>query len=332
MTRYFDVCNGDADGLCAVVQWRLHLPLPAQLVTGLKRDITLLTQVPAESGDEVLVCDLSMRRNRQALEGLLARGARVRYFDHHEPGEILAHPDLQAHIDTRSDVCTSLLVDHYLGGRFRAWALVGAYGDNLTAVADRLAAAMGLAAPERQRLQLLGEAINYNAYGDGLEDVHMAPARLYELLVRYANPLDLLAHEPIGHELACLRERDLARAAAVTPQWEYAGARAYVLPDAPWSRRVIGTLINRLAVSEPGYAHAILKPTADKNWLVSVRAPLQTPQGAVALCRAFGGDGRAGAAGIDHLAPQDVDRFITALAQTRWGGDERHLAIAPVHS
>ena len=41
----FDVCNGDADGLCAVVQWRLAHPAEAVLVTGLKREIALLQQL-----------------------------------------------------------------------------------------------------------------------------------------------------------------------------------------------------------------------------------------------------------------------------------------------
>jgi hypothetical protein len=37
--RPFDVCNGDADGLCAVRQWRMYQPVAAILVTGLKREI-----------------------------------------------------------------------------------------------------------------------------------------------------------------------------------------------------------------------------------------------------------------------------------------------------
>lgn len=83
MAAFIDVYNGDVDGLCAVVQWRLHAAQPACLVTGLKRDIGLLEQVQAGLGDEVLVCDLSMQRNPPALQRLLADGARVGYFDHH---------------------------------------------------------------------------------------------------------------------------------------------------------------------------------------------------------------------------------------------------------
>ena len=76
--REFDVCNGDADGLCAALQWRLHRQAPARLVTGLKREIALLERVQAQAGDEVSVFDLSMQRNRAALLRLLDAGVRVR--------------------------------------------------------------------------------------------------------------------------------------------------------------------------------------------------------------------------------------------------------------
>jgi hypothetical protein len=45
--RWFDVCNRDAGGLSAVVQWRLQWPEEATLVTGLKRQVELLEQVLA---------------------------------------------------------------------------------------------------------------------------------------------------------------------------------------------------------------------------------------------------------------------------------------------
>ncbi len=317
--RHIDVCNGDADGLCSVVQWRLYEPVAARLVTGLKRDIELLDRVQAAAGDHILVCDLSMGRNRQALIRVLDAGARVRYFDHHEAGEIPFHPRLDAHIDVASDVCTSLLVDRYLGGKFRAWAVVGAFGDNLTRVADGLASDLGLAVEDRRRLQSLGEAINYNAYGDSEQDVHIAPAHLYEILIRYNDPLALLEHETIGQELDALRREDLRQAAAVTPHWKDAHASAYLLPDAPWSRRVIGSLVNEFAAAQPQRAHAILKATGSGDFVVSVRAPLGAPGGAAGLCGLFGGGGRAGAAGIDHLPAQELARFIQAFSVTRWG-------------
>lgn len=314
-----DVCNGDADGLCSVVQWRLHAPQEARLVTGLKRDIELLDRVQAQRGDEVLVCDLSMRRNHQALVRLLDAGASVRYFDHHAPGDIPVHPLLEAHIDTAGDTCSSLLVDRYLGGQFRAWAVVGAYGDNLNDVAERLAVDMGLSAQDRMRLRSLGEAINYNAYGDSVQDIYMAPEQVYEVLVRFADPLELLEHEKLGQELNALRQGDLRLAQALAPYRQTQDAQVYLLPDAAWSRRVIGTLGNALASAAPARAHALLRAAPGGGFVVSVRAPQSAPGGAVDLCRRFGGDGRAGSAGIDRLPPHDLERFLDAFLTTRWG-------------
>lgn len=321
MTTYIDVCNGDADGLCSVVQWRLHEPQRACLITGLKRDIELLDRVQAVDGDKLLVCDLSMRRNLQPLMRLLAAGVSVRYFDHHKVDEIPLHPLLDAHIDVASDTCTSLLVDRYLGGKFRAWAVVGAFGDNLTGVAEGLAVDFGLPVKDRRRLQSLGESINYNAYGDSERDVHISPKHLYEILVRYPDPLSFLEREAIGGELDALRRDDLQRAQAWRPYFQDARVGVYLLPDAPWSRRVSGSLSNILASAEPLRAHAVLKPTVSGDFTVSVRAPLHFPVGAAEFCRSFGGDGRAGAAGIDHLSAQQLERFVSVFSATRWGDE-----------
>jgi len=319
MAMHIDVCNGDADGLCALVQWRLHDPQAAQLITGLKRNIELLAHVQATRGDQLLVCDLSLRRNYQPLLHLLAAGVSVRYFDHHAAGEIPAHPLLEAHIDVASNTCTSLLVDRYLDGELRAWALVGAFGDSLIDIADKLAADMGLSKANRQRLQSLGESINYNAYGDSEQDVYIAPAQLYAKLIRYRDPLEFVKHEHIGAELNARRQADLQQAQALSPLQQNARTRIYLLPAAPWSRRVIGCLGNQLALAEPQCAHALLRTTATGDFVVSVRAPQCAPIGAAAFCRPFGGDGRAAAAGIDHLPAAKLPQFMTAFSAHPWG-------------
>ena len=316
--RRFDVCNGDADGLCAVLQWRLHEPAAATLVTGPKRDIGLLEQVPVDGADLVLVCDLSMQRNQAALLRLLDAGVQVRYFDHHAVQTIPHSPKLDAHIDVGSELCTCLLMDQYLGGRFRAWALVGAYGDNLTGVADALATGIGLDAWQRAALRRLGEAINYNAYGEDQTDLHIAPARLYEIMARYPDPLQMAAHEPLAAALDQLRRGDLQLAAEVAPYWHSENACVYLLPDMPWSRRVMGCLANELARANPQQSHAVLKITKSGDYVVSVRSPQSAVCGADKLCARFGGSGRAGAAGIDRLPASDVDKFILAFGATCW--------------
>ncbi|MGI9301396.1 MAG: acetyltransferase, partial [Gammaproteobacteria bacterium] len=163
--KHFDVFNGDADGICALHQLRLAAPRDSELVTGVKRDIDLLKRVEAGEGDCVTVLDISLDKNREALERLLDRGANVLYFDHHFPGGVPEHANLDATIDTAAGVCTSLLVDDYLEGRYRAWAIAAAFGDNLDDVARDVANDAGLTTVRQTQLRELGIYINYNAYG-----------------------------------------------------------------------------------------------------------------------------------------------------------------------
>ncbi|MDE2401838.1 MAG: hypothetical protein KGL90_09255 [Burkholderiales bacterium] len=322
MAHRFDVCNGDADGLCAALQWRLYEPAPATLLTGMKRDIELLERVQASAGDEVNVFDLSMHRNRAALLNLIQAGVHVRYFDHHEVSDIPSHALLEAHVDCAGNVCTSLLVDRRIGGAFHAWALVGAYGDNLAPIADRLAMDWGFGAQDSAELRRLGEAINYNAYGDDEHDVRIAPARLYAVMARYQDPRDMLAHDSIADEIDAQRRTDLRQALAYPPHWQDGSGSVYVLPDEPWSRRVIGSLANELSNANPKIAHAVLRPHRSGGYVVSVRAPLAMPSGTHGLCRHFGGRGRARAGGIDRLEATDLARFVTAFAATCWGAPD----------
>ena len=127
----YDVFNGDADGICALLQLRLAEPLESILITGVKRDISLLKQVEAKAGDRVTVLDISLDKNRQPLLDLLENDAEVFYVDHHQASEIPEHAKFRALIDTSNQLCTSLLVDQYLGHRFTAWAVTAAFGDNL---------------------------------------------------------------------------------------------------------------------------------------------------------------------------------------------------------
>jgi hypothetical protein len=303
----FDVFNGDADGLCALHQLRLAAPVEAVLVTGPKRDIALLERVDAAAGDRVTVLDVSLDRNRSALERLLARGARVLWFDHHYAGAIPSHPLLEAHIDSAPEICTSAIVDRYLGARFRAWAVAAAYGDGLARTAAVLAESIGLDAGERETLRALGEDLNYNAYGDTAADLLVPPAALYRELAPFTSPLQFAAESAVVAKLRASRLADMTRALAVAPY----RPGVYLLPDADWARRVSGTLANDLAARAPGRAHAVLVPCSGGGYGVSIRAPRAAPKGCAALAREFAtGGGREAAAGIDCLPTDALERFV----------------------
>lgn len=314
MTR-FDVFNGDADGICALQQLRLDDPQPAELVTGTKRDNSLLPRVPAQPGDLVTALDISMAGNREALLALLARGVRVRYVDHHEPGEIPVHPLLEALIDTAPDVCTSALADRLVEGRHRAWAVVGCFGDNLPDTAQRLADALGLDEARRARWQALGECLNYNAYGLVEDDLVYRPARLYRALSPYADPDRFIASEPHFERLREARRADLDQALACTAEPLGSAAVLHRLPDAAWARRVSGSFANHVLNADPHRAHAIATPRPEDGRLqVSLRLPRGSTASAHELVRPFGGGGRRGAAGIDALDPADLSRLVERLA------------------
>ena len=313
--KFYDIFNGDADGICALHQLRLETPCDAELVTGVKRDTGLVARVDAGSGDMLTVLDVSLRTNAVAVQRALDAGASIRYFDHHAAGAIPRHPAFEAHIDTAPDVCTSLLVDRNLSGKYRLWAVVAAFGDNLVESAVRAAQPLQLDHTELARLHELGEAINYNAYGDTVEDLHYPPADLYRTIAPYRDPRHFIFDEPVFEVLKNAGAEDLARAEDVLPEFATDTVALYLLPDASWSRRVNGVFGNRLAHADPQRAHAVLvqKPG---GYAVSVRAPRNRPLGADELCLAFPtGGGRKAAAGINLLSQSDFSRFADAFRQ-----------------
>lgn len=319
--RHIDVCNGDADGLGALLQWRLAHPVDAASVVrhvGLKRDHTLLHGVQARAGDEVTVIDMSLDGQRDAVLALLAAGVRVHHIDHHFGQPLPAHPLLRTDVDTAGDVCSGLIVHRLVGGRFPGWAVVCAHGDNLHGSARALGQAMGLDTAGQQALRTLGEALNHNAYGDSLADVRVPPAELLQRLMPFADPRQALRDDPTLPGLVQGMAEDMAHALAVPPCLDRAQARVWQLPDAAWARRASGSLANRHALAHPQQACAVMRPRAGGLWVVSVRAPLAHPQGAAALCQAFGGGGRDTAGGIDALADTDVPAFLSALQGHAW--------------
>ena len=320
MTRVF-AFNGDADGLCALQQLRLSEGGGPEdvLVTGVKRDISLLERVQAQAGDRCTVLDVSLDVNRAGLLRLLDAGVKVRYFDHHFAGEVPVSPHLEAHIDLAPHVCTSLLVDRALqaeGKPQRRWAIVGAFGDSLTEEARALAAGEGISMDDAVLLKDLGVGINYNAYGETLADLHVAPADLAAEMLPYAEPLDFARRSDTYRRLAAGFRDDMERARRLEPTRRAAGTIQFLLPDAPWARRASGTLANDLAKAHEGNALAIISPKVEGGFLVSIRVPRDCPTSAESFCRRFPtGGGRKASAGINHLPSDELESFSRAFEE-----------------
>jgi len=307
----YDVFNGDADGICALQQLRLHNPRQAQRITGLKREIDLLGRIDAKSGDEITVLDVSLEKNHDALMRALDQGAKVFYADHHFPGEIPRHERLDAHIDVAATTCTSLIINQYLENAQARWAVVGAFGDNFDAEARTLGESIGLNRDELTKLQQLGICLNYNGYGFELQDLMFDPAVLFERVHPYQDPIDFIERESGYAALLAQYQDDMKLSVELQPDSKTETSAVYLLPNQSWARRIVGVMGNDLAKQFPGRAHALLVDMGDGHYRVSVRAPYRTKQGADDLCRRFaGGGGRKAAAGINRLPRAQLPHFV----------------------
>lgn len=311
--------NGDADGLCALQQLRLAMPGDASLVTGVKREICLLDRISAGQGDRVIVLDVSFDVNRASVSRLLANGANILYFDHHYSGEIPSNSHLVTYIDTSPNICTSIIVDRYLQGKYTEWAITGAFGDGMSAVAQALSLKCGISEERSKQLRTLGECLNYNAYGETEADLLISPARLAQLLMPHESPFGFISE---SIEYGLLKEgynRDLENVRGMQPIADDGTTAVFVLPNEAWSRRVNGVFGNLLTEEFPNRAHAILFRNNLGGFTVSVRAALSNKQGADTFCRSFPtGGGRQGAAGINQLPIERLDEFV-ARFQSEFG-------------
>lgn len=313
---HYDVFNGDADGIIALLQLRLAEPKSAQLVTGVKRDIQLLDALKLNSQDSLTVLDISMSSNQQGLANALQAGADVFYVDHHKAGDIPSHPNLNAHIDLDAETCTALIVDALLQRRFHLWAITAAYGDNLLSKADTLALQAGLSQQQAAQLQELGTLINYNGYGEDVEDLHFHPAELFQKLLAYDDPFAVIADKHSPYYI--LKEAyavDMTLAQSLVASYQDSQLSVFILPDTSSSRRVSGVYGNWLANQAPNHAHLVLTLNSQQDYTVSLRAPLTNKQGAGELCSQFAsGGGREAAGGINHLPKASLELLIQSVS------------------
>lgn len=309
---HFDVFNGDADGILALHQFRLHTPQPdATLITGVKRDIKLLGNIQDAQDSSITVFDISLDSNRDALLPLLQQNNQITYIDHHFAGDIPETPSLTTHIDPAPTVCTALIVDKLLGGQYRSWAVAAAFGDNLHDSAREAAAGLSLSAEELSQLRELGELLNYNGYGAEISDLHFSPDALYRALHPYDDPFSFLTDSP---DLATLRQgfkEDMTLAMEQQEMDPGRKNRVYTFPNTPWARRVAGVFSNLRAREKKDAAHALIVENDDSSLRISVRAPLNNRKDADTLCLAFPtGGGRTAAAGINQLPARMLDDFL----------------------
>lgn len=196
----------------------------------------------------------------------------------------------------------------FLGGRFRAWAVVGTFGDNFDSAARRAAGPLGLDEARLATLRGLGVCLNYNGYGARIEDLHFAPDALFRRLRPYRDiPSNSSPRTTPSRPSATAMPRTWrGRGRCNRKSWGTATRSIYCPPSPGRSGRA-----NRLAHASVQRAHAVLTRLPEGGFVVSVRAPAAVGTGADALCRRFPtGGGRKAAAGIDHLPDADYDAFV----------------------
>lgn len=314
---YIDVFNGDADGIFSLIQLRKEKPIAKEqqlLITGVKRDISLLKKICRlqATGSNITVLDVSFDKNSKEIEHLLSCADSIFYCDHHQADTLFKHERLTSLIDTAPTVCTALLMNKYLDNAQPLWAITAAYGDGLDKSASQLADQFGVSDNEKLHLKQLGELVNYNGYGASVDDLHFKPESLYQELMKYDSPFEVV-FDPIspfallnaGYEtdLACAREvESLSNSSVLT---------AVQLPSVNWAARISGSYGNILAAENPYKAVVIATTNADGGLTISLRAPKCNPYGAANICSRYDtGGGREGAAGINSLPQVDLVGFI----------------------
>jgi nanoRNase/pAp phosphatase (c-di-AMP/oligoRNAs hydrolase) len=282
--------NGDADGICSMVQWGLVHGVEGNSVTGVKRDIELLANITPESGDEIICMDISLARNHSRARELCDRGFKITWFDHHLAGEPIE--GLDAHIDTSSNVCTAKIVENFLGVKSE-WAEVALHGDGLSVHSSR---------PDFKEL---GELLNYNGYGADLDDLHFHPDKLMRLCLESKTPEKFL-QTPAFETLKKGFADDMRNVESIN---EVDGI--YLLPNEAWARRVVGVVAHRINSTGPG-PHVI---AIDKGNTLQVS--LRGNDGIGDICSMFGGGGRATAGGIDALPKEEITALMNEVNSRR---------------
>ena len=311
-----DVFNGDADGILARHQYRLSHPVPeTRLVSGLKRDVKLISQLAELSHGAVTVFDISLESNESDVETLLQGKVNFLWFDHHRRGALLDGPQLETHIDLSPSTCTSLIVNDVLGGAHLAWAIAGAFGDNLSDVAMPLGLSHGYSEAQLGELRQLGETLNYNGYGEHRDDLAAWPVDVALDLQAYSDPFTYMAESEIFARIASQKTQDEAIMGDSEVLHLSTSGEILLLPAGAASRRMSGMLSNEKVYAEPELAHATFTTLDDgMGYRVSIRAPKARPKGADVLASRFPtGGGRASAGGVNALPFAKLDEFFDAF-------------------
>lgn len=314
--NYHCFFNGDADGICAVLQFLQNGTIIDSFFTGHKRDQALLRHGEMLNNANILACDVELAKNIGSVKKVLNNGCDVTWFDHHGKGEESIFSEainFSSNIDTSPDTNTSLIVYKFLNNpELLKWVIVGLFGDNIDNTALHYCKNLNLSEEAKSILSEIGRLINYNSYGESLSALIVDPMDILHQAKQFIDPISFYKETDIGQRLKESSSEDLELAMSYVKK--DSKDNIIFLPNIPWAKRVYGTLGNLLIQKNKTQPLAILVDIGEDNYLVSVRAPLDQPTGAGNLCRLFdSGGGRAAAGGINKLPRDALDHFISAF-------------------
>jgi len=315
--NYYYFFNGDADGICSALQFIQSGFIIDSFFTGHKRDQALLRHGKNLYNKNFLVFDIELAKNMDNVKKVLDNGCEITWFDHHgkgEESEFSEYTNFFPKLDTSPNTNTSLIVYNFLNNpALLKWAIIGLFGDNIDNTALHYCQSLDLSAEEILILTEVGKLINYNSYGENLNDLILSPNEILRQAKQFQDPVSFYKETDIVIYLKKSSTEDLELALTHCKK-----DNMIFLPNLPWAKRVYGMLGNYLIKQDKAKPLAILVDIGEENYLVSVRAPLNQPTGAGDLCRLYhSGGGRAGAGGINSLHKDYLENFIQAF-QDNW--------------
>ena len=314
MSIEYDLFNGDADGIISVHQYRMFKPKKTNLVSGIKRDVTLLRHCDSIKNTKINVFDISVLSNEEYIDSILKKNNKIIWYDHHETGGRVSADNIKISVDTDPNTCTNIIVDKTLGGIYRPWTICGAFGDNLHDKANELNISFN---EEQMKIfQEVGETLNYNGYGLKIEDLNAHPKDVLLDLMNYESPFEYHSKSELFNKIKNQMKLDREKLESSEVLYRSHAGEVLLLPPGQEATRYSGIFSNKKSTDNPDLAFAIITHGNNNTYRVSIRSPQNNPFGASELALRFpSGGGREKAAGINELKKVDLKKFIYNFCQ-----------------
>ena len=166
-------------------------------------------------------------------------------------------------------------------------------------------------------LKQIGLVVNYNSYGQTVEDLFYTPEEIAEAVKACGSDIFRFTEQrDIFSTLLENFSADMSSAVCQEPYSIGENTVIYTLPNEPWTHRIMGSFSNHLVSTNKDLACAIAVLNSDGTYRISVRSSINNPHGAGDLCKKFGGGGREKAGGVNNLDESELDNFKKEFDRT----------------